>query len=91
MIKGTATIQFGSGSVASAAGVDEESGVGAVFMRSVAPGKIGRDPSDGKFDWESVMENAEVAVYFTNVESLDVQIHTLQQLREDMIKVKEGK
>lgn len=90
MIKGTATIQFGSGSVASAIGVDPNCGNGTIFMRSVTPGKIGRDIGE-EISCECIAETAEVVVYFTNVESLDMQIDTLKTLREEMVKVKEGK
>lgn len=83
MIKGQATIQFGCGSVASCGGVDTNNGVGAIFMRTVPPGKIGRGVD--KVDWDFVMRHSEVTVYFTNVESLDSYIHTLQQLREQML------
>lgn len=87
MIKGSATIQFGSGSVASAAGVDYENDVGIICMRSVSPGKIGRD--FGEVDAEFVKNNAEVVIYFTNVESLDAHIRMLEQLRENMANHKE--
>lgn len=87
MIKGTATILFGAGSVESGAYADPDSGVGHVYMRTVVPGKIGRECHSNP---ATLMNEAEVRVYFTNVESLDSQIAILTALREDMIKVKQG-
>lgn len=89
MIKGSATIQYGSGSVASVYGIDEDTGMGAVFMATVAPGKIGRDQR--RVDNDFVMNNPEVVMYFTNVESLEIQIKCLMKLRSGMINHMEKK
>ena len=91
MIKGSATIQFGSGSVASVGCIHKESGMGAVCMRSCAPGKIVTDASDdteGRIDFDLVTEEPEVVVYFTNIESLDVQISMLTDIRQRMAEFK---
>lgn len=87
MIKGTATILFGSGSVATVAYADMDGGVGHVYMKTAVPGKIGRSVSGSP---DLVIDGAEVTIYFTNVESLDSHIAVLNALRDDMIKVKQG-
>lgn len=86
MIKGSATIQFGSGSVASVYGVDKDTGFGTVFMTTIAPGKIELDSK--RVDNDFVINNHDVAIYFTNVESLDMEIKCLTELREFMVEYK---
>lgn len=86
MIKGKATILFGTGSVESQGFVDADSGIGHIYMNSAVPGKVGRHGSVR----QSLTTEAEVVVYFTNVESLNSQIDLLTALRDDMIKVEHG-
>lgn len=80
MIRGSAVIECGTGSVESISACTED-GVGVVFMRSGPPRKMGVTSDNG---WRG--ENAEVIIYFNNVESLDVVIDTYQSLRADMVK-----
>lgn len=88
MIKGTAVIEFGSGSVASAGGVLEGTGIGVLCMRSVAPGLIGRGIRREE-DVEKTKTDPEVMAYFTNIESIDSFINTLTSLRTIMQEVRE--
>lgn len=87
MIKGEATIQFGSGSVVSVSGIHKETGIGAVFMRTCEPGKIGINIRND-VDPNLVAGAPEVVMYFTSIESLDVQIYELTNLRQRMIEFK---
>lgn len=87
MIKGEATIQFGSGSVASISGVDKDSGIGVMLMKGTSPGKIGRDiPHRLEV---AVINDPDVAIYFTNIESVDSMLANLTAIREGMVEHKE--
>lgn len=87
MIKGSAIIQFGSGSVASWVGCSDAGNVGGMLLRTCSPGKIGRDLK--RVDWKKVKNDPEVVIYFTNVESLDSVISDLKELRKYMTKSEE--
>lgn len=86
MIRGSAIIECGNGTNESISAVHRELGTGAVFMRTCPPHKIGKRPiKEG--NWYG--EDAEVIMYFNNIESLDVIISTLNDLRESMVTHKE--
>ena len=84
MIKGAATIEFGNGSTASLAGIDDQ-GVGVIFMRSTSPGKVGDTTRFNEVDWKMVQNDPEVIMFFTNVESVDNLIHELTHIKKLML------
>ena len=90
MISGNALIECGAGSVHSIASVNSLNGMGVIAMKSAAPGPIGSlksEISDDEFD--SFMNNAEVLLFFHNIESLDSIMSTFTNLREMMVEERE--
>ena len=84
MIKGSAIVEFGMGSVAIVSGVSLDSEVGGVFMKTCPPGKIESGVLT-RIDSDEVFNKPEVAIYFRNIQSLDHHISLLTALRAQMV------
>lgn len=83
-------VSFGQGSVGAVQSVDDHGGHHLMLYTSV-PGVVGRvDPSPGfgadGAEWPAFVKTHHiVALSFANVESVDVVIGNLQNLRADMV------
>lgn len=88
MIRGSAIIEFGSGSVGSVAFINKEDAIASIHMRSCPPGKIGSRRGDKELE-QLTTDDPEVVIYFTNRESLKSHIDLLTDILYEMDKCEE--
>lgn len=88
MIRGSATIEFGSGSVGTVVALNKEDSMAAIYMRSCPPGKIGSRRGNKELE-QATIDDPEVVIYFTNRESLKLHIDILNDVLYEMDKCEE--
>ena len=88
MISNRTIIEFGSGSTAMSAGLND-GGDGLFCMRGAEPGPVGREIDDQTSNL--LRTDPEAVLYFTSVEALDNVINHLIVLKDAMVDAKKEK